>query len=125
VAGIARRVSIGHAAVRTAIGTVAVTRPSLAVRPWVGTAAATSLPSRVLGRAAGARDLALGAGALLAVGRDDITALRRWTAAGAVCEAVQAITILGTWRELPRSGRMLVVGSAAMAAALGALAFRG
>lgn len=122
MAGTARRWSIGHAAVRTAIGIVAVTRPSVAVRPWVGTAPAASLPSRVLGRAVGARDLALGAGALLAAGRDDARALRGWTAAGAFCEAVQALTILGAWRELPPSGRGFVVGSAALSAALGAVA---
>lgn len=122
MAGIGRRLSIGHAVVRATIGLVAVTRPSLAVRPWVGTVPAASLPATVLGRAAGARDLALGAGALLAAGSDDAGALRAWTAAGACCEAVQALTILGSWRELPRSGRGLLVGSAAMAAALGAIA---
>ena len=54
------------AAGRVAIGLTALARPSLPSRPWVG-ATPDDLTARVFGRALGARDLALGLGALAAL----------------------------------------------------------
>ncbi|HKO32876.1 MAG TPA: hypothetical protein VJY85_03925, partial [Candidatus Limnocylindria bacterium] len=50
------------AASRIALGVSAVVSPRLAATPWVGWSS-THPAGEVLGRAAGARDIALGAGA--------------------------------------------------------------
>ena len=85
--------------------------------------------ARVFGRALGARDVAMGLGAL--------TALRRqaaepgpacaWVIAGALSDALDVVATLSSWRELPRTGRWLVAasaGGAALAGVGGALALR-
>ncbi len=56
------------AAARTGIGVVALVCPEVVGRPWVGDAAGTA-QGRVLARALGGRDLALGLGALAALRR--------------------------------------------------------
>lgn len=56
------------AAARTGIGVVALVSPEVVGRPWVGDAAGTA-QGRVLARALGGRDLALGLGALTALRR--------------------------------------------------------
>ncbi len=90
-------------------------------RPWVG-AAADDLAARVFGRALGARDLALGLGALAALqGPAAGTApARAWVAAGALSDALDVVASLLAWRELPRVTRWLVAVSAAGAALAGA-----
>ena len=122
------------AAGRVALGLTALVWPSVPARPWVG-GAADELGARVFGRALGARDLALGLGALAALqgpaarqgpatGADSASA---WVAAGALSDALDVVASLASWRELPRIGRWLVVGSAggaALAGAAGALAVR-
>ena len=61
-----RRGATAVAAGRVALGVTALAWPSVPARPWVG-AAADGLAARVFGRALGARDLALGLGALAAL----------------------------------------------------------
>ena len=119
------------AAGRVAIGVTALAWPSVPARPWVG-AAADDLAARVFGRALGARDLALGLGALTALQRPADEAgpagsARAWVAAGALSDALDVVASLASWRELPRVGRWLVAasaGGAALAGAAGALAVR-
>jgi hypothetical protein len=130
------------AAGRVALGLTALAWPSGPARPWVG-AAADDLAARVFGRALGARDLALGLGALAALRRSaDAPAsgggpagsggsggsAAAWVAAGALSDALDVAASLSAWRELPRVGRWLVVasaGGAALAGAAGAVAVRG
>ena len=107
------------AALRVVLGLSALVGPGIATRPWVGPSAGEPA-GVVLGRAAGVRDLALGAGVLLAA-RQGPRAERTWVAAGAVCDAVDAATTVAAWRSLA-AGRLLVTGAAVGAAALGALA---
>jgi len=109
------------AALRVVLGVAALVSPGLATRPWVGPSAGEPA-GVVLGRAAGVRDLAMGAGVLLAA-RQGPQAERTWVAAGAFCDAVDAATTVAAWRHLP-AGRLLVGGGAVGAAALGALALR-
>jgi hypothetical protein len=83
----------------------------------------------VFGRALGARDLALGLGALAALQRPaaEPGSASAWVAAGALSDALDVVASLASWRELPRIGRWLVVasaGGAALAGAAGALAVR-
>ena len=60
-----RRGAVTVAAGRVALGLTALAWPAVPARPWVG-ASADDLAARVFGRALGARDLALGLGALAA-----------------------------------------------------------
>lgn len=118
----ARLCGVGLAAGRVAIGVIALVRPALMARPWVGAAEAAGSAATVLGRAAGGRDVALGVGALLASSRGDGRGLLGWTVAGAFCDAVDAAATVASWRELAPWGRFAVAGSAAGGALLGGLA---
>jgi hypothetical protein len=118
-----RRGATAVAAGRVGIGMAALAWPSLPARPWVG-AAADDLAARVFGRALGARDLALGLGALAALqGQAAETGpARTWFAAGALSDALDVVATLSAWRELPKFTRWLVVASAGAAAVVGATA---
>jgi len=116
------------AAGRVALGLTALVWPSVPARPWVG-GAADELGARVFGRALGARDLALGLGALAALQgpATEAGAASAWVAAGALSDALDVVASVSSWRELPRTGRWLVVasaGGAALAGAAGAVAVR-
>ncbi|MBV9142890.1 MAG: hypothetical protein JO115_18590 [Pseudonocardiales bacterium] len=115
----ARLCSVGLATGRVALGVVALLRPALVARPWVGGAHASTPAGVVLGRAVGGRDLALGAGALLAAWCGDERALRGWILAGAFSDAVDAIATITSWRDLPAWGRLAVVSAAGGGAILG------
>jgi hypothetical protein len=125
IPGLVRRGALAVAAGRVAIGATALAWPAAPSRPWVG-AAADDLAARVFARALGARDLALGLGALAALQGGDGSA-SAWVAAGALSDTLDVVASLASWRELPRIGRWLVAGSAAASAltgAAGALALR-
>jgi hypothetical protein len=121
-----RRGTMTVAAGRVALGLTALAWPSVPARPWTG-AADDDLTARVFGRALGARDLALGLGALAAL-RDQAAnpgAARSWVAAGALSDALDVAASLAAWRELPRVTRWLVAasaGGAALAGVAGAVA---
>ena len=109
------------AAGRVELGLTALARPSVPARPWVG-AAADEVAVRVFGRALGARDLALGLGALSAlhgVAAEPESACA-WVAAGALADALDVTASLASWGELPPRGRWLVVAAAGGAAVTGA-----
>jgi len=116
-----RRGAMAVAAGRVALGLTALAWPAVPARPWVG-AAADDLATRVFGRALGARDLALGLGALAAARRPvgDRRSASAWVAAGALSDALDVAVSARSWRELPRKGRWLVVASAGGAALIGA-----
>ncbi len=116
-ASLLRRNAIAVAAGRVALGLTALAWPAVPARPWVG-AAADDLAARVFGRALGARDIALGLGALAALQRPDgeFGSASAWVAAGALSDALDVIASVSSWRELPRKGRWLVVASAGGAA---------
>jgi hypothetical protein len=124
--GLLRHGARAVAAGRVALGLTALVWPSGPARPWVG-GAADELGARVFGRALGARDLALGLGALAALQGSDTGSASAWVAAGALSDALDVVASVSSWRELPRVGRWLVVGSAggaALVGAAGALAVR-
>jgi hypothetical protein len=112
------------AAGRVALGVTALVWPSVPARPWVG-AAADGVAARVFGRALGARDLALGLGALAALQDPEAGSARAWVAAGALSDALDVVASVSSWDELPRITRWLVAasaGGAALAGAAGSLA---
>lgn len=117
----ARLCGIALGAGRLAIGVVALVRPDLMARAWVGAVQAAGPAGVVLGRAAGGRDIALGVGALLASSRRNGRGLLGWTVAGSFCDAVDVAATVASWRELPPRGRCAVAGAASSGALLGAL----
>lgn len=108
------------AVTRVGLGLAALASPAGATRPWVGPGRKPA--TTVLGRALGGRDIALGAGALLALRSGDGPELRRWAAAATTSDGVDTLVTLASWRSLPRRGRVLVLAASAGAAALDALA---
>jgi hypothetical protein len=129
ISALLRRGATGIAAGRVALGLTALVWPSVPARPWVG-AASDDLAARVFGRALGARDLALGLGALIALRRSPAEAGEdgeageavRWVAAGALSDALDVAASVSSWPDLPRAGRWLVAASAGGAALTGATA---
>lgn len=120
IAATARRGAVALSAARVALGVTALAFPAAVARPWVG-AAGDDLAGEVLGRALGARDVALGLGALAAL-RDGPA--RGWLAAGALSDGFDVITSVVSWAQLPRGTRWLVAasaGAASLAGAAGAL----
>ena len=103
------------AAGRIAVGTSLCAAPSFAAQ-WAGEDARAP-GARVITRAAGARDVALGVGTLAAMG--DRALLRRWLLVSSACDAVDfAATLAG-----PRApGRTVVLVVAAAATAVGVAA---
>lgn len=91
--------------------------PEVPARPWVGRSVAGTTGGRVLARGLGARDLVLGLGAAG-------SGSSGWAAAGAAADALDAAVTLGSFAELPRRGRLLVLATAAGAAVAGGLAIR-
>ena len=118
-----RHGAVAVAAGRVALGLTALAWPSVPARPWVG-AAADDLAAQVFGRALGARDVALGLGALTALQRPaaEPGSAAAWVAAGALSDALDVATSLASWHELPRVTRWLVAASAGGAALVGAAA---
>jgi hypothetical protein len=120
IAPLLRRGATAVAAGRVALGVTALAWPSVPARPWVG-AAADDVAARVFGRALGARDLALGMGALAALQSPVAGAgsARAWVAAGALSDALDVVASVKSWPELPRFTRWLVAASAGGAALAG------
>jgi hypothetical protein len=113
------------AAARTAIGVVALAAPTLVTRPWLGPDRGPA--ARVLGRALGGRDLALGLGALAALqwppaGTRSAGHPGIWIGVGALSDAMDVLATVAAWDELPSVGRCLVAMSAGGAAVAGAAA---
>jgi len=117
----ARRVGRTVALARALLGLGAITLPSLPGRPWVGRLASEP-GGKVLARALGGRDLALGAGAL---STERTETLRTWVGLAALADLGDALSTLVAFPHLPRRGRWLVLASALGAAVLGGLSAAG
>jgi hypothetical protein len=134
-----RRGAAALAAARAGLGVAALVSPALIARPWVGgevgpAGEARGPAARVLGRALGARDLALGLGALAALqggapggtrtapGAGAAPGAGVWIGAGALSDSLDVLATATAWDELPAAGRWLVVMSAGGAAVSGAVA---
>jgi hypothetical protein len=108
---------------RVAIGAGLMLAPGAVGRLWVGSWAKDER-TRVLARAVGARDLALGASGLLALRRGDTEGARLSFAGQALADAVDFAALTLADRRVPRAARVLggtlAAGSAALAAAYAA-----
>ncbi len=109
---------------RLGLGAVAMLRPELPAAAWLGRAGRGVAPT-LLGRALGGRDLALAAGALLALRAGSVADIRRWAVAAALADGGDAVATLVQWRSLPGAGRLGVLVASAGAAVVGAAAVAG
>jgi hypothetical protein len=98
---------------RIGFGVAMLVTPGLFARLWIG-ASGRAPGVRVLTRALGIRDVALGMGLLRAteLGHDE----HSWLVLGAASDAVDALATLAAFRHLPRLRRWIIVASAAGAA---------
>lgn len=119
----ARTLTLGIAGARALLGAVAIVAPSVALKPWVGEISPGDAPKqRLLARALGGRDIALGLGALLAWRRG--RPFRGWVEAAALADSVDAASTLMSVKWLPKKGSTVVLLSAAGAAASGFIGAR-
>jgi hypothetical protein len=133
-AGRLRHAAMALAVGRTAMGVTALAAPSLMWRPWVGDT--RGAPARVLGRALGGRDLALGLGTLAALrvvppvspgavnSASTARAAAVWVGFAALADFLDMVTTAAIWGELPPVGRLLFATTAGGAAVVGAVAAR-
>jgi hypothetical protein len=110
----ARDLAIGLAGGRVAIGVVSILAPGLVGRAMMGPAGDSGGP-RLLLRAVGARDVALGLGVLVALDHD--ATVRGWLRASAVVDGLDAAGCVLARHHL----RPMVFPAAAGAATSGAL----
>jgi hypothetical protein len=104
-----RRLAFANGVARSALGVVAMTVPELPLAPWVGDAH-QDRSVRLLARALGGRDLALGLGTLLALRHD--APVRGWLEAGGLADAGDVVATLAGFKGLPRLGRWGVLAAA-------------
>jgi hypothetical protein len=107
---------------RVAFGLNFLRTPARAGRLWIGGPAARRPESRVFGRALGARDLALGLGALRALQEHDDAAARAWMAGHALSDGADLLATLAARRELPRAPVAFALAMAGASTAIGVAA---
>ncbi len=108
------------AAGRIGFGVTLILAPGRVTGPWLGRDARRA-GAQVVSRGLGARDLALGAGALVAPEAQ----LRPWVAAAIVADAADLVATVAAGDSLPLTGRVLVGAVASAGAVLGAIALAG
>jgi hypothetical protein len=114
------RLARGLALNRISFGAGLILAPRLYARTWIGADGADDDRAKLLARALGARDLALGAGGLLALRDGDVDRARQWFAAQGVTDAVDFLATVTAGRDVPLPARLfaatVAAGSAAVAA---------
>jgi len=113
----ARKYAVWLAYARVGLGAAAFLAPVVPARPWIGPVEAARPGARVLARALGGRDLALGLGVVLADRHDG--PVRGWVEGGGIADAGDLLATLLAWRSLPKLGRLgiLAVTAGAVVAA--------
>ena len=109
--------AIAQARGRMAFGAAFLVAPGLATRGWVG-GDAMRPGTRVITRALGARDLALGLGIVIAIDRG--APVRGWLEASALSDGVDFLATLLGRRDLPAAGRAAVMAIAVASAGVAA-----
>jgi len=119
-----RALAAGLALNRAAFGLNYLLRPQQARTSWIGHAARKP-GAQVMIRSQGARDVALGAGALRALARGDARELRAWVVGHAGCDLVD---LLATWTardDLPERRARMAMAIAAASTLVGGVAAAG
>ncbi len=104
---------------RIGLGTAFTFTPGLALRAWPGNGSHDHVVSRFLARSTGGRDLAIGIGTLVALGKG--TPVRGWLEAGMLGDGVDAFAVLTVLRSVPKGRALLVFAAAAGAVVAGRL----
>jgi hypothetical protein len=117
----ARELALWHARGRQLVGAAFVLAPALAGRAWIGSDA-TRRPVKVLARAFGARDLAIGLGVVIALDRG--APVRGWLEAGALSDSIDLAATLLAGNSIPPAIRWPCAALGASSAALGAVLAR-
>jgi hypothetical protein len=117
-----RALATGLALNRILFGVNFLRSPARAGRMWVGGRAARRPENRVFGRALGARDLALGLGALRAIQEGDHAAARAWMAGQALSDGADLVATLTARRELPAGPAAFALAMAGASTAIGTAA---
>lgn len=112
-----RELALWHARGRQLVGAAFVLVPGLAGSAWIGPDARRR-PVKVLARAYGARDLAIGLGVVIALDRG--APVRGWIEAGVLSDAIDAAASLLAGSSIPPAIRWPCVALGAGSAALGA-----
>jgi hypothetical protein len=110
----------GLALNRISFGAGLILAPGLYARTWIGGLAANDDRARLLARALGVRDLALGTGGLLALRAGDHDRAREWFAAQGVSDAVDFVATVAAGRDVPLPARVFAATVAAGSAAIAA-----
>ena len=111
-----RDAALLHARGRIAVGAAFVLFPGLAGRMWIGSDAARR-PVKVLARAFGARDLAIGLGTVIALDRG--APVRGWIEAGILSDAIDTTASLLAGSSIPPAIRLPCIALGAGSAAAG------
>lgn len=98
---------------RAVLGAGLVLAPGLVARGWIGGDASSAGP-KVIARALGIRDVALGAGLIWALQNDE--PIQTWVAGAAAADAIDAAATALAGSDLPRLGRLGVFALAATSA---------
>ncbi|HLI00293.1 MAG TPA: hypothetical protein VKV06_05870 [Acidimicrobiales bacterium] len=96
------------AGVRSVLGAAALLAPGAVLKPWIGDRSGDK-GALLLSRSLGGRDLAVGAGALVAAATGQPTKL--WLRAGALSDATDSLGTLAAFRHLPRLWRWGVLAA--------------
>jgi hypothetical protein len=112
-----RELALWHARGRQIVGAAFVAGPGLAGSAWIGSDARRR-PVKVLARAFGVRDLAIGLGVVIALDRG--TPVRGWIEAGVLSDAIDTAASLLAGSSIPPAIRWPCVALGAGSAALGA-----
>ncbi|HEV2814599.1 MAG TPA: hypothetical protein VGW10_15195 [Solirubrobacteraceae bacterium] len=109
---------------RVAVGARYLTQPKAAGSTWIGRRASRRPATQVFVRAQGARDVALGAGALAALTGGTASSSRTWMAAHALADGADLAATLAVKDRLPkrRSTFAATVAGASLAVAAAAAA---
>jgi hypothetical protein len=94
---------------RIGLGVTAMLTPAVPLRPWVGRDIAWRPRAKMLARALGARDIALGVGGIMALRHD--APVRGWVEGGGLADAGDLVATLLAFGTLPKFGRWAVLGS--------------
>jgi len=113
--------AMSNAIGRIVVGTALVAAPALAARTWVGDQADTP-GAKVLARALGVRDLALGLGVVLAMKND--APVRGWLEGAALADLVDFGATAAAGSGIPQASRAGVMAVAALSAVQCALIAR-
>jgi hypothetical protein len=106
---------------RVAIGLSLIVEPRIATAQWIGRSHKTAA-GRVLARALGARDMAVGLGTLLGLSR---RAVSPWLLAGMLCDTADLVVTIAERDSLPAAAVPVVGAAAGLGVALGAYGLTG